>query len=276
MAGTFYSGKGLARGGGGGSSSFSFSKTADVASATTITAPEPGFLVPVTGSTQIDFLTKPTGDAPRLILLWFQAGTTVRNNVAGAPGGAANIRLMPGAAVNAISTFAADGMLPLQFDGTVWRMAQDGPHWDGAAIVGVDPAARLVMNGAIGSRLEYNTISHSISFDGARCTLTDALFRMTTRPRFDQGSVASAGTITLPANCGSVLITGTTTVNAIVSTGWELGCVVYLTFNGILTLTHNSGAACDIMSKTGANITTAAGMVIPFRFDGTDFVEVGR
>lgn len=261
---------------GGGGSSVGFTKTTDVASATTITIPEPGVLIPVTGTTDIDFITKPTADAPRYVILWFQGICAIRNNVAGAPGGTANVRMMTGAAVNHVTTHAANSLIPLVFDGTVWRLAQDGPHWDGAAVIGSDVLAQVRLNAAVdGAKLVWNT-SRSLAFDNARGLLTAPIFEVAGRPKYVQGSVASASNITLPANCGSVLVTGTTTVNTFTATGWEEGMVVYLEFNGILIITDNSGGANDFLAKTAGNITTAAGMVLGFRFDGTDMKEIGR
>jgi hypothetical protein len=253
-------------------------KTANVASATTLPAiPETGALVPVTGTTQIDFITKPTGDAPRYVILWFQSAINVRNNVAGAGGGAANIRMLTGAAANQVTSFAADSLLPLYFDGTVWRMAQDGPHWDGSGIVGSSANAKVILDSATGSRLQFTTTT-SFHANGNQNIITAQSTRMTTRIRFDRASVASASTIALPNNCSTILVTGTTTVNSFTFTASNLDTdsIVWLRFDGVLTLTHNAGGTNDFVSKSGANITTAAGMQLAFYFDGTDLVEIGR
>lgn len=67
--------------------------------------------------------------------------------------------------------------------------------------------------------------------------------------------IASAGTLALPAAGGFFDITGTTTVTGISSTNSWNGRVVYLQFDGALTLTHS--ANLDLPGD--ANITTVAG-----------------
>lgn len=250
-------------------------KTAAVASATTVTLPETGLLVPITGTTQVDFITKPTGDAPRLALLWFQSACTVRHNVAGAGAGATNIQLIPGGNTNLGHAFAANSLCWLMFDGTVWRQAGSYPHWNGSQVMGSSASALLTLNSAVGSRLEFTSATR-LDLDGTRATLLSPNTRLDSKLRFTAGSVASASNVTFPANCCTITITGTTTVNTFNPTGFEVGQVYLLRFDGILTLTHNSGGANDFVSRSGANITTAAGMSLWFYYDGTDLVETGR
>lgn len=255
-------------------------KTANTASATTVTLPETGLVVPITGTTQIDYLTKPTGDAPRLVILWIQSGLTVRHEVAGAGAGAAFISMVPtGGTANLGVVFAANSVLLLMFDGTAWRRVGSAAHWDGNGITGLtgQSNARLILDAATGTKIQWGA-GHFILFDGSRITVSStAMTRLTSRVRFDQGTVASATQVTFPQNCSSVLVTGTTTMNTFVATGWEEGSILWLEFDNILTITNNSGGTNDFLSRDGVlNITTAAGMVLPFRFDGTDFKEIGR
>lgn len=254
-------------------------KTANVASATTLPAiPETGLLVPVTGTTTIDYMTVPTGSAPRYVILWFQSAIAVRNNVAGAGAGAANIRMMTGAAVNQSTSFAANSLCPMFFDGSNWRLAHDAPHWDGSAVQGNSAIdSKVILNDAVGARLSCSTATR-FDADGTRNTITAPITRFTTRMRYDQVSVASAATIALPDNCSTILITGTTQVNSWTFTAgtMETATIVWLRFDNALTLKHNAGGTRDFMTTTGLDITTAAGLVLPFFFDGTDLVEIGR
>ncbi len=253
--------------------------TASVASATTITLPETGLLVPITGNTVIDFITKPTGNAPRLALLWFGSGLHMRHEVAGAGAGAAHISLVVGNAAGAFVQFQANTLVMLVFDGTIWRRASDGAHWDAINLRITGAAgenAALTLNSSTGSRLEYGGAANSVVCNGDDVIHTAKATRFTSRTRFTQGAVASASNVTLPTGCSSILVTGTTTINTFTSTGWEEGMEVSLEFADVLTITDNSGGANDFVAKTAGNITTAAGMVLKFRFDGTDLREIGR
>lgn len=55
--------------------------------------------------------------------------------------------------------------------------------------------------------------------------------------------VASASTITLGAGGNTFRITGTTTINLITTTGWQVGSMVNLTFASTAALAHNQTAA---------------------------------
>lgn len=75
--------------------------------------------------------------------------------------------------------------------------------------------------------------------------------------QFQGADVASANALTL--GDGNLFdITGTTTINTIVSKG--VGTVIVLQFDGILQLTHSN----DLFLPTAANITTAAGDIATF------------
>lgn len=78
--------------------------------------------------------------------------------------------------------------------------------------------------------------------------------------RWSKGAdVASAAALALGTDGNYFDITGTTTITSIGSL--EVGTVVKLHFDGVLTLTHN---ATDLVLPTGANITTAAGDEVEF------------
>lgn len=70
-------------------------------------------------------------------------------------------------------------------------------------------------------------------------------------------TIASASTVDLgTAKSNRITISGTTTVTALGSTATLANPVYLVTFDGVLTLTHNG---TSLISPTGANITTAAG-----------------
>lgn len=80
--------------------------------------------------------------------------------------------------------------------------------------------------------------------------------------------IASASTISIPADGNYFDITGTTTITSLGSpsntvTGWE----VTFRFAGALTLTHN--ATSLILPNAGSNITTAANDTATFRYLGS-------
>jgi hypothetical protein len=249
--------------------------TAPVASATTITLPETGLLIPITGTTQIDFITKPsTTTVGRLAFLWFQSACAVRHEVAGAGAGAANVSVVTGGVVNTIYSFPINSILPLQFDGANWRKFPSGPHWDGAKFLGTTTSQSLRLDAA-GATLAFG--ASNLAINTSSMILTAAVpYRVTARMSLTQGSVASASNVTLPQN-SSCLITGTAGMNTFTATGWEAGMEVSLVFADAVVITSNSGGANDFVSKDGsATITTTAGMVLKFRCDGTDLRETGR
>lgn len=76
---------------------------------------------------------------------------------------------------------------------------------------------------------------------------------------------ASATNVDLPYNGNTVLITGTTTIQSISSTGWAHGSRVRLVFNGALTLKHNGSVTGNyraVSTSTGLDVTTAAGSTL--------------
>lgn len=92
--------------------------------------------------------------------------------------------------------------------------------------------------------------------------------------------VASANTITLGTGGNFFKITGTTTINGIVTLGWQAGSVIHLMFTGALTVTHASGApgtgAVALLLNAAANMTTAANNTLTLVYDGTNWVELAR
>lgn len=102
---------------------------------------------------------------------------------------------------------------------------------------------------------------------------------MTGRHQEKKGSdVASpaGGILTLGSDGNVFDITGTNTINEILGTNWQGGSIISLQFDGILTVTNNSGGTNDILLGDGSNMTTAAGDVLTLFFNGTDWQEVCR
>lgn len=77
--------------------------------------------------------------------------------------------------------------------------------------------------------------------------------------------ISSATTTDIGASAGNAVnVTGTTTITGLGTVG--AGTMRFVTFTGILTLTHN---ATSLILPTGANITTAAGDCATFRSLGS-------
>ena len=82
--------------------------------------------------------------------------------------------------------------------------------------------------------------------------------------------VASASSITLGKGT-FFLVTGTTNVDTIVTTGWTAGDTIVLTFDNNLTMNNNAGnlhLAGDFATSTDYTLTLV--------FNGTNWVETGR
>jgi hypothetical protein len=92
-------------------------------------------------------------------------------------------------------------------------------------------------------------------------------------------SVASANTLTLDARGNLQAITGTTTINGIVTAGWQAGTKLALKLVSGITVTHNSGTpgggAVAILLRAAANLTTAAAYLLELWYDGTNWIQPG-
>ena len=108
-------------------------------------------------------------------------------------------------------------------------------------------------------------------------TINGKTLQVNSRHQYDKGTdEASASQLTL-ADDGNVFdITGTTTINTISPTNWQAGSVIHLQFDGILTVTHDSGGTNDILLGNQSNMTTATGDVLSLFFNGIDWVEISR
>lgn len=105
--------------------------------------------------------------------------------------------------------------------------------------------------------------------DTAKFITADALAGI-----YEKGTdIASAATLTIPATGGGFFhVTGTTGVTAISTSGIRTGTEITLTFDGVLTMTHSS----SLILLGGVNITTAAGDVVKFRLDGSNWRMVSH
>ena len=91
--------------------------------------------------------------------------------------------------------------------------------------------------------------------------------------------VASADAITL-GDGNFFDITGTTTINHMLTTDWQDGSVVTLQFDASLTVTHQAGGAigdqADFFLAGAANFSATADDTLTLVFDGTNWKEVCR
>ncbi len=113
-------------------------------------------------------------------------------------------------------------------------------------------------------------------------TNTFARTVLTGRFEHDKGAdVASGDAITLGTDGNVFDITGTTTINHINNTNWQIGSYVILHFDGAVTLTHNAGTLAgdeaDLFLSGDTNYTTSAGDILTFILhDATSWQEISR
>lgn len=115
-----------------------------------------------------------------------------------------------------------------------------------------------------------------------RANFVGATTTMFGRFMADKGAdVASADAITLGSDGNVFDITGTTTINHIMNTGWQIGSTITLHFDDSLTLTHNAGSLtgdeADMFLAGNENFVTTAGDIITFVLhDATSWQETSR
>ncbi len=85
---------------------------------------------------------------------------------------------------------------------------------------------------------------------------------------YDGGTIASAGTITLPLTGQVFAVSGTTGITSI-TRSWQ-GRIVILIFTGALTVTDGSNL------KLTANLSTAANSTLTLVCDGQNWIEIAR
>jgi hypothetical protein len=90
---------------------------------------------------------------------------------------------------------------------------------------------------------------------------------------------ASAGTLALAVRGNLFQVTGSTTINGIVTTGWQAGTRIALELPSGITVTHNSGApgasAVAILLNPAASMTTTAPYLLELWYNGTNWVQPG-
>jgi hypothetical protein len=100
--------------------------------------------------------------------------------------------------------------------------------------------------------------------------------------RFEEAkgvSVVAAGDLGLGLDGNLFTITGATQINAITTANWQAGSTIGLIFTGAPLVKHNTagGAGTATMLLAGAaDFQAAAGDNIEFRYDGTNWHEIGR
>lgn len=109
---------------------------------------------------------------------------------------------------------------------------------------------------------------------------SDQSFRTYGRLLGKQGSnVSSANTVTLANDGTSFLITGMTEIDAITSTGWTDGSIVYLIFDGALTVKHNTAGAAGslpIFLSGSADLTTTTNSTLTLLKQSDKWNELSR
>lgn len=100
------------------------------------------------------------------------------------------------------------------------------------------------------------------------------------RVEFSKGTdVASANNLTLGGGGNTFGITGTTQVNAITTTNWQAGSFVYLLFNDVTTVKHNTAGGAGtapILLAGSVDLTTDANTVLTLIYNGTQWEETSR
>lgn len=144
--------------------------------------------------------------------------------------------------------------------------AYDATAWNGSLEVPTKNAVRDKIEAIVGGAGSASSTTQVLTgTDTSTYATPDALAAL-----WEQGSdVASAGTISIGEG-GHFHVTGTTTITDIDPATDKAGRFFTLTFDGVLTLTHN---ASTLILPTGANIVTAAGDTATFKSEGSDAVR---
>lgn len=91
--------------------------------------------------------------------------------------------------------------------------------------------------------------------------------------------VSSAGDLTLGTDGNTFHITGTTTINAITTSGWRSGTEINLIFDASVTVKNNTagGGGTAVMKLAGgADFSATSNDVLTLLWDGTSFFEKSR
>jgi len=92
-------------------------------------------------------------------------------------------------------------------------------------------------------------------------------------------TTAAAADLTLPFDGNSFIISGNTTINAIITTGWIAGSEIKLVFTGSPTVKNNTAGGAGtapILLSGGIDFTASNPCVLTLIYDGTNWQESGR
>jgi len=110
-------------------------------------------------------------------------------------------------------------------------------------------------------------------------TSTAGFVATTSRIQGSEGApVASTTNLTLGSDGNVFQITGTTTIDNIIATGWQSGSVVRLYFNGILTMKNNTGGGggTKLFLFGGVDYVTADKKMITLVLTNNGWIEAAR
>jgi hypothetical protein len=177
-------------------------------------------------------------------------------------------------------------------DATTWQQATDGSEYAQRVIslmgagsmtqalaVSWSAPSLLLTLGTNGLRSTGST-SFDLLIGGTQflsCVSTTGVvlpFRLCTNKG---ANVASATTVTLGTGGNYFVITGTTTIQGIVTTNWQNGTRVSVELPSGITVKHNSGApgasAVAILLRAGVDLVTSGTYLLDLCFNGTNWVQ---
>ena len=92
-------------------------------------------------------------------------------------------------------------------------------------------------------------------------------------------NIASATTITPPSTASVFNITGTTTINAVITTNWDAGACVRLIFADSVTVKNNTAGGAStatMLLAGGADFSATANDALTLCYNGTNWIETAR
>lgn len=156
-------------------------------------------------------------------------------------------------------------------DGIDWYQSVSQATGDGDS---GDIIWRYAPPGSTGTTL--TTLANGLTFKG-----TDGSLRASRRVETAKGAdIAAANDLTLGGDGNFFIITGNTTVNAILVVNWQAGSTVILMFTGTPTIKHNTagGAGTATMKLlNGVDLVVSKNpTILQLVYDGTNWQEVSR
>lgn len=193
-------------------------------------------------------------------------GTTIKN--------ARNTRITSGS-LSVNGDFAAQAQIHVKTtaNASVWEETDAGTNekpWLWSMAAGILSLSTLTDAYAAGSAI----------FSIDRSAATPLYMAMNTRFELDKGAdVASGGDLTLGTDGNVFHITGTTTINAIITANWQAGSIVTFIFDASVTVKNNTagGAGTAVMHLAAAgDLSATANDTLTLVYDGTAWYEVCR